>query len=110
MTTSLSPAAVNAQAARHVQTSTTVDGHLKNLITDVESVLSVSKSDMTAALRATTQRFADSVRKSALEHLNAMATNIRNEAKGQAALDKEHERQIINMPIETSRFLGATGR
>jgi hypothetical protein len=104
--TKLNPQTINQQATRHEETSQNISQQLDTLKQAVEDTLAQSTSAATRALSTTTDHWVESVRKSVLDHLNAMATNIRREANDQEALDQESMNTVLNVPMDTGNFLG----
>jgi hypothetical protein len=106
--TQLNPETINQQAARHEDTAQNISQQLDQLKQAVDDTLAQSTSAATRALSTTTDNWVESVRKSVLEHMNAMAQNIRREASDQEALDQESMQSVLNVPMETGNFLGAS--
>ncbi|WIX98218.1 hypothetical protein QRX60_29595 [Amycolatopsis mongoliensis] len=104
--TQLNTETINQQAARHDETADNISQQLDQLKSQVEATLAASTSSATRALSTTTDRWVESVRKSVLDHLHAMAENMRREAKNQDAMDSDSMQSILNVPMETGNFLG----
>lgn len=106
--TKLSPVTINQQADRHITTKEDIEQQLAQLKVDVDNVLQASTSAATRALSTTTDNWIESLKKSVLAHLEAMAQNIRNEAGNQQSTDETSMNQILNLPMETGNFLGVS--
>jgi formylmethanofuran:tetrahydromethanopterin formyltransferase len=104
--TQLDPAEIHRQASNHDQTRENIVGQLDQLKVDVQNVLQASGSAATRALSTSTDSWVESVKKTVISHMEAMAQNIRREADGQEATDETLNQQILNIPIETGNFLG----
>lgn len=104
--TKLSPSTINQQAQRHDDTGEQISKSLDDCKNIVAQTLSASPSAATRALQSTCENWVENVRKSTLEHLNAMATNIRREANNQESTDQDSNQAIMNLPMETGNFLG----
>jgi len=106
--TQLNPETINQQASRHEETAQNISGQLDTLKQQVDETLHHSRSAATQALSTTTDNWVESVRKSVLSHMNAMAQDIRREANDQQALDEESMKTVLNIPMETGNFLGVS--
>jgi uncharacterized protein YukE len=106
--TQLNPETINQQAARHEETAQTISQQLDQLKQHVDDTLQRSTSAATRALSTTCDNWVESVRKSVLDHMNAMAGNIRREANDQEALDQQSMQAVLNVPMETGNFLGVS--
>jgi hypothetical protein len=106
--TQLNAQTINQQAGRHEETADNISQQLDQLKAQVEATLAASASSATRALSTTTDRWVESVRKSVLEHMHAMAENMRREANNQDAMDSDSMQAILNVPMETGNFLGAS--
>ncbi|WP_410586375.1 hypothetical protein [Amycolatopsis sp. lyj-23] len=104
--TQLNAQTINQQAGKHEETADHISAQLDALKTHIESTLAASPSAATRALSTTTDRWVESVRKSVLDHMHAMAENMRREANNQDAMDSESMQAILNVPMETGNFLG----
>ncbi|KFU75365.1 hypothetical protein SAMN04489729_7086 [Amycolatopsis lurida] len=104
--TQLNTQTINQQASRHEETAANISQQLDQLKAQVEATLAASSSSATRALSTTTDRWVESVRKSVLEHMHAMAENMRREANNQDAMDSDSMQAILNVPMETGNFLG----
>lgn len=106
--TQLNDETINQQAARHEDTAQNISGQLDVLKQQVDETLHNSRSAATQALSNTTDSWVESVRKSVLSHMTAMANDIRREARDQVALDEESMKAVLNVPMETGNFLGVS--
>ncbi|GAA1981851.1 hypothetical protein [Amycolatopsis minnesotensis] len=96
------------QANKHEQFAQEMSQELDKLLSHIESTTSASPSEATKALSHTAESWIASVKKTVLEHVNTMATNIRNEANNQTGTDESLVKQINSVQIETSNFLGGS--
>lgn len=97
---------IYAQASKHEQIAQQISDSLNTLQTNVDDTLNRSSSEATKALKMSTETWVASVRKSVLEHMNAMAQNIRREADNQEGTDQSSMKKIMDIPLETGIFLG----
>jgi enamine deaminase RidA (YjgF/YER057c/UK114 family) len=104
--TQLNVTTIDQQAARHDSTAENISQQLNQLKAHVEATLAASGSAATRALSTTCDNWVESVRKSVLQHLSAMADNMRREAKNQEGTDQTSTQAILNVPMETGNFLG----
>jgi uncharacterized protein YukE len=104
--TTLNVNTINQQASRHDTTAEEISKQLDQLKVQIDATLAASWSGATRALQTTCDNWVENLRKSTLEHLSNMATNIRNEAKNQAGTDEEAVATINALPMETGNFLG----
>ncbi|QKV73998.1 hypothetical protein [Amycolatopsis sp. Hca4] len=104
--TQLNAQTINQQASRHEETADNISQQLDTLKSQIEATLAASPSAATRALSTTTDRWVESVRKSVLDHMHAMAENMRREANNQEAMDSDSMQSILNVPMETGNFLG----
>jgi uncharacterized protein HemX len=105
--TQLNAQTINDQASRHEQTADNISQQLDVLKSHIETTLAASPSAATRALSTTTDNWVESVRKSVLAHMHAMAEIMRREANNQDSMDSESMQAILNVPMETGNFLGA---
>jgi membrane-associated HD superfamily phosphohydrolase len=106
-TTQLDPDEIRKQADKHDTTRDSIVGQLQQLKVDVENVLQASTSAATKALSTSTDTWVENVKTSVIEHMRAMADNIRRESNNQEGTDEDFNQQIMNIPLETGTFLGA---
>jgi len=104
--TQLNAETINGQASRHDTMADDVSNQLDQLKAQVDATLAASPSAATRALSTTCDNWVESVRKSVLAHLRAMAENMRREASNQDAMDSTNMQQITNLSMETGNFLG----
>ncbi|SEF27717.1 hypothetical protein SAMN05421837_1031006 [Amycolatopsis pretoriensis] len=103
--TQLNVATIEQQAAKHDETAQNISAQLDQLKQQVEATLAASTSGATRALSMTCDSWIESVRKSVLAHLQAMAENIRRESKNQGATDEASTQALLNLPMELGNFL-----
>jgi hypothetical protein len=94
------------QASKHEQFAQDMAGELDTLLAKIEGWTAASTSEATKALHFTAENWIANVKKTVLEHVNTMATNIRSEATNQTGTDESLVKQINSIQIETSTFLG----
>ncbi|TDV42165.1 hypothetical protein [Actinophytocola oryzae] len=105
-TTQLDPDEIRKQADNHDTTREDIVAQLEQLKTAVDDVLGRSTSAATRALSTSTDTWVENVKKSVIEHMKAMADNIRRESNNQEGTDEDFNQQIMNIPLETGTFLG----
>jgi len=108
--TTVNPNDIKAQAQKHDDTAADIGTQLDQLKAEVDGLLQRSWSGATQALQTTCDNWVENLRKSTLDHLTNMATNIRNEADNLGGTDDESVNAInnVSMSVDTSSFLGAT--
>ncbi|MFC3452609.1 hypothetical protein [Amycolatopsis speibonae] len=107
-TTHLDNEVILAQASAHDTTRENIDKQLNDLRAFIQTTLEASSSAATKALKTTCDNWVESLRKSAMSHLESMAQNMRVEAGKGEATDSENMQRILSIPMETGNFLGAS--
>lgn len=108
LSTAVDTGQIEAQAKKHEDFGTQISSELDTLKTNVEGVLAKSSSEATKALHISTETWVQNVKKTVIEHMNAMAANIRKAAGDSAAQDETSMKQLLDVPLETGIFLGGS--
>ncbi|MFE0022047.1 hypothetical protein [Amycolatopsis sp. NPDC059021] len=105
-TTTVDKGKIFEQATKHEEFAQQMAAELDKLLAHIQQTTSSSPSEATKALHYTAENWIGNVKKTVLEHVNTMATNIRNEANNQTGTDEALVKQINSVQIETNTFLG----
>jgi hypothetical protein len=108
LSTAVDVGLIEAQASKHEQFGQDISSQLDTLKANVEGVLSKSSSEATKALHISTETWVENVKKTVIEHMNAMAANIRKAAGDSSAQDETSMKQLLDVPLETGIFLGGS--
>ena len=107
-TTTVDKGKIFEQATKHETFAQDMTSELDRLLSHIETTTAASPSEATRALHYTAENWITNVKKTVLEHVNTMATNIRKEADNQTGTDDALVKQINSIQIETNTFLGGS--